>query len=95
MYLRKFTTKGEADTTYGLYKRKGNFYIGNKPVVIIDNNIVADGEEYEVTPGLWELIVSKNPDDNIYTYYSYARLMLKTNTLHRDNNLDKQLPQKQ
>ena len=90
-YLRKFATKSEADKTYGLYDRHGNFYIGNKPVVIIDNNIVVDGEEYEGTPGLWELIVSKNPDDNIYTYDdydNYARLMLKPSTLHRDNNPD-------
>ena len=46
-------------------------------------------EEYEGTPGLWVLIVSKNPDDNIYThddYDNYAKLMLKTNTLHRDND---------
>ena len=53
-YLRKFTTKGESDRTYGLYGRYGNFYIGNKPVVIIDNNIVVDDEEYEGMPGLWE-----------------------------------------
>ena len=43
-YLRKFATKSEADTAYGLYDRKGNFYIGNKPVVIIDNNIVVDDD---------------------------------------------------
>ena len=94
-YLRKFTTKDEADTTYGLYDRKGNFYIGNKLVVIIDNDIVVDDEEYEGTPGLSELIVSKNPDDNIYTnddYDSYARLMLKTNTLHRDNDPNSNYP---
>ena len=30
-YLRKLTTKDEADKTYGLYDRKGNFYIGKKP----------------------------------------------------------------
>ena len=43
------------------------------------------------TPGLWELIVSKKPNDSIYTnedYDNYARLMLKTNALHRDNNPD-------
>ena len=74
---------------YGLYDRHGNFYIGNKPIVIIDNNIMVDREEYLGTPGLWELIVSKNPDDKIYTnddYDNYARMMLKTNTLHRDND---------
>ena len=55
---------------------------------------MVDGkEEYEGTPGLWELIVSKNPTD--YTnddYVNYARLMLKTNTLHRDNNPDSNYP---
>ena len=89
-YLRKFATKSEADTTYGLYDRKGNFYIGNKPVVIIDNNIVVDGEEeYEGTPGLWELIVSKKPDETIYTpkdKENYTKLMIKTNALHHKNN---------
>ena len=30
-YLRTFTTKSEADTTYGSYDRHKNFYIGNKP----------------------------------------------------------------
>ena len=50
---------------------------------------MVDGEEYEGTPGLWELIVSKNADDKIYTnddYDNYAMLILKTNTLHRDND---------
>ena len=92
-YLRKFATKSEADTTYGLYDRKGNFYIGNKPVVIIDNNIEVDGEEeYEGTPGtpgLWELIVSKKLDETIYTpkdKENYTKLMIKTNALHHKNN---------
>ena len=44
-------------------------------------------DENEGTPGLWELIVSREPknftnDD----YENYAKLMIKTNTLHRDNN---------
>ena len=94
-YLRKFVTKSEADITYGLYDRNGNVYIGNKPVVIIDNNIVVDDKEYEGTLGLWELNVSKNPDDNIYTYDdydNYTRLMLKTNALYRGDNLDSNYP---
>ena len=83
-YLRKFATKDEADTTYGLYDRKGNFYIGNKPIVTIDNKIVFGDEEYKGTPGLWELIVSKKPDKSNYTpedKENYARLMIKTNSL--------------
>ena len=88
-YLRKFATKGEADTTYGLYDRHGKFYIGNKPVVIIDNNIVVDDEEYEGTPGLWELIVSKEPDKIKYNkedLENYAGLIVKTNALYQGNN---------
>ena len=94
-YLRKFATKGEADTTYGLYDRKGNFYIGDKPVVIIDNNIVVEDEEYEGTPGLWELIVSQKPDRSICTSEheeNYKRLMLKTNSLYVGNNPERKKP---
>ena len=94
-YLRKFTTKDEADRTYGLYDRHGNFYIGNKPVVIIDNNIVVDDKEYEGTSGLWKLIVFKTPQGfNNDDYDNYARLMLKTNTLYRDNDPEKNIFQK-
>ena len=88
-YLRKFAAKDEADKTYGLYNRKSNFYIGNKPVVIIGNNIVVDDEEYEGTTDLWELIVSQNPDDKIIMrndLENYKRLMIKTRALHRDND---------
>ena len=55
-YLRKFATKGsEVDKTFGLYDENRNFYIGNKRVVIVDDNIAVDGkDEYEGTPGLWE-----------------------------------------
>ena len=86
-YLRKYATKDEADKTFGLYDKQGSFYIGNKPVFIKENNIVLEDEEYEGTHGLWELIVSKEPknftnDD----YQNYAKLMVKSNTLHRNNN---------
>ena len=48
-----------------------------------------DDEIFKGTPGLLELLLSKSPNDNIYTrkdYDNYARLMLKTNAIHRDNN---------
>ena len=92
-YLRKFATKDEADKTYGLYDRHGNFYIGNKLAIIIDNDLVVGKDEYEGTPSLWELIVSKEPkgftdkdDDN------YAKLMVKTNALRVDNNPESKKP---
>ena len=51
--------------------------------------MVEDGEEYEGTPGLWELIVSKKPDETLYTSddkKNYARLMIKTNSIYRNND---------
>ena len=46
-YLRKFTTKGEADKTYGLYDKAGKFYIGNKLTIIVDNDLVVGKDEYD------------------------------------------------
>ena len=56
---------------------------------------MVENEEYEGIPGLWELIVSKIPESENYSdddYANYARLMLKTNTLHRDNNPNNPYP---
>ena len=86
-YLRKHDTKNKADTTFGIYDKQGTFYIGNKPVFIKENNIALEGEEYEGTPGLWELIVSKQPENfTSEDHENYAKLMVKSNTLHRNNN---------
>ena len=55
----------------------------------MNNNIIVDGEKFRGTPGLWELIMSKNPDPEYFTeddYKNYAKLMVKTNALYRDNN---------
>ena len=94
-YLRKFTTEDGADKTYGLYDKGGKFYIGNKLAIIVDNDLVVGKDEYEGTPGLWELIVSKEPKDfTKEDYENYAKLMVKTNTLHRDNDPEKKKPQK-
>ena len=72
------------DTTLGIRKEKGLYYIGNKQATIFNNNILIDGEKFEGTPGLWELIMTKNP----VNYFqedkaNYKRLMIKTNTFHR------------
>ena len=83
-YLRKFATKDEAVTTYGLYDKGGKFYIGEKLAIIVDNDLVVGKDEYEGTPGLWELIVSKEPKDfTKEDLENYARLMIKTNALRQ------------
>ena len=108
--LRKFTTKDEADRTYGLYNDKGVFKIGKKLAIIVDNDLIVGKDdlivgkdndlivgkdEYEGTPGLWELLTSINPDKKKYSpddKENYARLMVKTGTLHRNNDRDNPTP---
>ena len=56
---------------------------------IKENNFIVGGREYKGTPGLWELMVSTEPDDGIYTsgdYDNYAEIMVKSNTLYRNND---------
>ena len=77
------------DKTFGIRKEEGHHYIGNKHVIIDNNDIVIreNGERFVGTPGLWELITSMNPKK--YTdqdYDNYDDLMVMTNALHRDND---------
>ena len=83
-YLRKFATVSGADKTFGLRDMDGKFYIGNKEAKIKENNIIFGNKEYASTPGLWELIVARSPDDKIFTngdYDNYAEIMHSTNAL--------------
>ena len=93
-YLRKFTTKEEADRTFGIKDEEGEFYIGDRKVKIKGNDIeVLDNvtrvldKKYIGTPGLWELIVLPKPKN--YTdedFISYKNLLVKTNSVHRNND---------
>ena len=58
----------------GYIKKEGLYYIGNKQATIADNNIIIVNEKFKGTPGLWELLRSKRPDDNNYTYKDYENL---------------------
>ena len=86
---RHFLTKPDTDKTFGVRKKKGHHYIGNQHVVIEDDNIIISkyNERFEGTPGLWELIMSKNPKNfTDKDYDNYKDLMIMTNALHHDNN---------
>ena len=88
-YLRKFAIVSGADKTFGLRDKDGKFYIGNKEAKVKENNIVDGNKEYVSTPGLWELIVARSPDDQIFTngdYDNYAEIMHSTNALRRNND---------
>ena len=90
--LQAFTKKN-IDLAFGLYAQQGKFKIGNKEVNIEDNDINVDDIIFEGTPGFWELITSKNPEN--YTgedLDKYRQLLLLTNAVYRDNNPDNNNP---
>ena len=78
---------------FGLYDKNKKFYIGNKLAIIVDNDLIVGKDEYEGTPGLWELIVSKEPKDFTNDdYQNYAKLMVKSNALRAGNNPESRKP---
>ena len=88
-YLRKFASKQEVDKTFGLYDKGGKFYIGDSPITISGDNITIKGKEYLGTPGLWELLVMREPDDAIYTAEdksNYAEILAKTSSMKHGND---------
>ena len=81
------------DTTFGIRNVEGLYYIGNKQATIVNNNILIGDEKFTGTPGLWELLMSKNPDNfNENDYDEYEKLMVKTNALHKDYNPNNPYP---
>ena len=81
------------DTTFGIRNVEGLYYIGNKQATIVGNNILIGDEKFTGTPGLWELLMSKNPDNFTENDYNeYEKLMVKTNALHKDYNPNNPYP---
>jgi len=70
-------------------------YIGNTPIDIRDDNLIVGDQEYEGTPGHWELIISKQPDANVYShddFENYAKIMVDTSALKQNNNPAEAVP---
>ena len=86
-----YLNRPKSDEIFGVRKKGGHHYIGNKHDIIVNNDIIIKdgGEIFNGTNGLWELITSKNPYPKNYNtkdLTEYAYLMIKTNAMHRDNN---------
>ena len=84
---RHYLNKQYRDITFGICKEKGHHYIGDKHVIVDDNDIIIakDGDRFKGTDGLWELITLREPVDfDKEDKDEYERLMVKTNALHRD-----------
>ena len=87
--VKEYLKDPDRDTAFGIRNVEGLYYIGNKQATIVNNNIIVGDEKFKGTRGLWELLMSKNPEPNYFDdndYNEYAKLMVKTNALHRDYN---------
>ena len=96
-YLSDYAAKQNVDKTFGIYKNPVDkqYYIGNQPIDIEGNNLIVGEKEYEGTPGLWELIISKQPDEGIYTrtdFDNYTMLLLETSALKQNNHPEETRP---
>ena len=89
-YLNKYIDPEEdVDRTFGIYSEGGSEKIGNKEVTFNDNDLIIEGVKYPGTRGLWELIVSNEPSDQIYDQDDidiYSEILVKTNAMRRDND---------
>ena len=53
------------DETFGIRNEGGLYYIGNKRATIANNDIIIDDVKFKGTPGLWELLMSRQPEKGI------------------------------
>ena len=80
----KYLNKPFRDKTFGIRKEGSRHFIGDQHVIIQDNDIILtrSDERFQGTPGLWELITSKNPKNfTDKDYGEYKGIMLLTNAL--------------
>ena len=91
--LMGLASKGGIDKSFGLNVKKNRFHIGGKPITIKDDNIIIEGVEYRGTPGLWELIMSQEPQ--YFTeedFINYGDLLMQTNAIYHKNNPKQNYP---
>lgn len=81
-HMKKYLSKDGADRTFGFTESDGKFLMGDKEINFDNDDIIVGDEKYKGTKGLWELIVSKNPqqfsDEDLS---QYAELLLETNAM--------------
>ena len=81
---------GRATTRAGLYSEDDNLKIGYRPVKIENDDIIINDERFKGTPGLWELITSKDiPEKTKYNakdLADYITIMHITKATYDKNN---------
>ncbi|KYQ53603.1 hypothetical protein ALC60_00518 [Trachymyrmex zeteki] len=83
------------DVVYGVYFSNEGTMVGDKCIALDKNDdIIINGKRYEGTPGLYELIFMKFPNENICTdddMHTYKSILLTTNAYRRGHSADSQV----
>lgn len=92
-YLQQYAAnKKYVDTTFGIYSKDGQFYVGTMPITIQGDDVTVGNETYSGTPGLWELLTMQYPNKTIYTQLdieNYAKILDVTNAIRNPSNPNK------
>lgn len=93
-YTKNIPSKN-LDNKYGIYysTKEDKYKIGKLPLTIENNRIIIDDAEYNLTPGLRELLFLKNPNiSNISVpdIVSFKKIARSSNLLHRNYDENKQ-----
>jgi len=87
--------KNEIDHVYGVYFNENEMRLGNKRFDIDkDDSIIIDKVRYIGTPGLYELLFKRIPDDVIYSeddMQKYKSILMATSAHKRQYNAQGQL----
>ena len=92
--LTNLASKEGIDKVFGLTVKNKSFHIGDKPITLKGDNIIVDDVEYPGIPGLWDLIMSQEPQEE-YTdedFTNYGNLLIQTNTIYQNNNPNQNKP---
>ena len=78
------------DKVFGLDVKNKRFHIGSEPIKIIGDDIKIKDKVYPGTSGLWELIISQDPQEfTEEDYKNYGRILIQTNAIRQENNPNK------
>ena len=83
------------DKVFGITVIHKRFYIGDKPIKIKGDDIKIDDKVYPGTLGLWELIISQDPQEGEIIeedYLNYGRILRQTNAIYQNNDPDQNKP---
>lgn len=87
-FLKLIKGTNDIDYNYGVRIEGNNWMIGDKNIEIDNDDLIVDGERFEGTRGLYELIFMKRPNDYVYDKNDLDKygLILKKTNAHRRNH---------